>query len=85
MAVHTTHRRSHENVTHIYVSRQLGGDACRIYVCIFADLSSQRRQISEAEQIWIANVSEQLQKQLMDNDITNQPRTEALTQMKHRF
>ena len=62
----TTHGRSHEDATHIYVPRQIVGDDCGIYVCLFADLISQGRQIGEAEQGWIANAREQLQQQLKD-------------------
>ena len=64
--ISTTQRRSYEDATHIYVPRQLGGDDCGVYACIFADLISQKRQISEAEHGWINNAREQLQKQLSE-------------------
>ena len=51
--ISTTHSRSPEDATHIYVPRQLGVDDCGVYACIFAYLISQRRQISDMEQGWI--------------------------------
>ena len=44
----TTHRWSHEDATHVYVPRQLESDDCGVYVCIFADLITQKSQISDA-------------------------------------
>ena len=60
--VSTTHIRSHEDATHIYVPKQLGGDDCGVYVFIFATLISQGRQINEAEQGWIERAREVLKK-----------------------
>ena len=64
--IETTHRRSHEDARQVYVPRQLGSDDCGVYVCIFADLISQKRQLSDAEQEWIANAREALRKQLLE-------------------
>ena len=43
-----THRQSHEDVP-----KQLGGDDCGVYVCLLADLISQRWQLNEADHGWI--------------------------------
>ena len=61
----TTHRRSHEDATHVYFPRQIGGDDCGVYVCIFAELIGERRQINETEQGWIEKARDALRKQLI--------------------
>ena len=66
MCIETTHRRSHEDATRVYVPRQIGSDDCGVYVCMFADLIGQRRPISEAEQGWIEKAREALRKQLTE-------------------
>ena len=64
--IETTHRRSHEDATHVYVPRQIGSDDCGVYMCIFADLVGQGRQISKAELGWIGKAREALSKQLTE-------------------
>ena len=46
----TTQRRIHDDATQVYVPRQIRGDDYGVYLCIFAHLIAQKRQISEAEQ-----------------------------------
>ena len=43
--VKTTHRKSHEDATHVYVPRQQESDDCSVYVCMFSDLISQAPSI----------------------------------------
>ena len=63
ICVDTAHRKCYEDATHVYVPRQHGtNDDCGVYICIFADLISQRRRICEAEERWISRAREQLQK-----------------------
>ena len=63
--IETAHRHSRENATHTYVQRQIGGEDCGVYVCMFVDLISQRRSPAEAEHIWTSDARTALRKQLL--------------------
>ena len=62
----TKHRRSHEDVTQVNVPRQIRGDDCGVYVCMFANQIRQRRQIGEAEQSWVHEARIALRKQILE-------------------
>ena len=61
--VNTRNMRCHKDATYVFVTRQLGSDDCGVYVCLFADLISQRRKICDAEHGSISKAREQLRKQ----------------------
>ena len=64
LCIKTTHRRSLEDTTHVYVPRQLGSDDFGVYVCMFADLIGQKRPFNKAEQGLIEKAREALLKHL---------------------
>ena len=63
--IETAHRRSHEDATHIYVARQIGGYDCGVYVCCLLTSLESGDKLATQKKGLIEKAKNALRKQLI--------------------